>query len=152
MRRKDKEIVDRGEIEAILHRADICRLAMADEAGPYVVPLNFGFSDQSLYFHSAHKGRKIDMLKKDPRVCFECDLDVEVVSGEKACDWGTYFKSVIGFGRARFVADIEAKKKALNIIMKHYAGKSFEFSADDVNQVTIICVDIEKMTGKRAVA
>ena len=57
---------------------------MADEAGPYIVPLNFGFSDDSLYFHSAHKGRKIDILKKNPRVCFEFDLGVKIISGEKS--------------------------------------------------------------------
>ena len=150
MRRKDKEITDRGEIEAIIHQSDVCRLAMADEAGPYIVPLNFGFSDDSLYFHSAHKGRKIDILKKNPRVCFEFDLGVKIISGEKACDWGTYFKSVIGFGKARFVKDIEAKKKALNVIMNHYAGKSFEYTGTDVDKVAIIRVDIEQMTGKRA--
>jgi len=150
MRRKDKEITDRGEIEAIIHQSDVCRLAMADAAGPYIVPLNFGLSENSLYFHSAHKGRKMDILKKNPQVCFEFDLGVRVISGEKACDWGTYFKSVIGFGKAQLVNDIEAKKKALNVIMDHYAGKSFKFSGTDVDRVAIIRVDIDQMTGKRA--
>jgi nitroimidazol reductase NimA-like FMN-containing flavoprotein (pyridoxamine 5'-phosphate oxidase superfamily) len=152
MRRKDKEITDRGEIEAIILQSDVCRLAMADAAGPYIVPLNFGFSENSLYFHSAHKGRKMDIIKKNPQVCFEFDLGVRIISGEKACNWGTYFKSVIGFGKAQLVNDTEAKKKALNIIMDHYAGKSFQFSETDVDRVAIIRVDINQMTGKHAQA
>ena len=80
MRRKEKEITDRGEIEAIIHQSDVCRLAMADAGGHYIVPLNFGFSENSLYLHTAQKGRKIDILKKNPRVFFEFYLGVSVIS------------------------------------------------------------------------
>ncbi len=152
MRRKDKEITDRNEIEAIIQRSDVCRVAMADHTGPYIVPLNFGFSDNTLYFHSALKGRKIDILKKNPEVCFEFDQGVELVpgEGEKACGWGTRYQSVIGFGTAVFITETGEKKKALNIIMAHYAGKTFEFSDTDVDQVAVIRIDIRRMTGKAA--
>ena len=43
-----------------------------------------------------------------------------------------------------------AKKEALNVIMNHYAGKSFDFKGADVRMVTIIRVDIEQMSGKCA--
>lgn len=152
MRRKEKQITDQSEMVAILHRAEVCRLAMVDEGRPYIIPLNFGYSNGSLYFHSAWKGRKIDVLKQNPQVCFECDLDVKIVIGKKACEWGAEYKSVIGFGRARFITESEAKKKALNIIMDHYAGRSFDFSDGDVDKVAVIHVEIEEMTGKRSPA
>ena len=60
MRRKDKEITDRNAIESIIAKSRICRLAMVDDAGPYIVPLCFGFRNNTLYFHSAAEGKKLD--------------------------------------------------------------------------------------------
>ena len=60
MRRKDKEIKDQQEIESILGKADVCRLAFSDNDIPYIVPVNYGYRDHCLYFHSAKEGKKID--------------------------------------------------------------------------------------------
>ena len=64
MRRKEKEITDHTEIEAILNRSEICRLAMADDNVPYVVALNYGYANNCLYIHCAPEGKKIDMIRK----------------------------------------------------------------------------------------
>ncbi|MGW8186537.1 MAG: pyridoxamine 5'-phosphate oxidase family protein, partial [Desulfobacterales bacterium] len=103
MRRKDKEISDRDEIELIIEKALVCRLAMVDEAEPYLVPLCFGFRNNTLFFHSAAEGKKLGLLRKNPRVCFELDCDTEVRTGEKACDFSMRYRSVIGFGTVAFV-------------------------------------------------
>ena len=120
MRRKEKEITDKETIESILHRANVCRLAMCQDNIPYLVPMNFGYRDDTLFFHSAWKGRKIDMLKKNDRVCFEVDIDHELVTGDQACDFSMKFLSIIGYGKASFIEDSEGKRKALDIIMSHY--------------------------------
>jgi len=113
MRRKDKEISDLSAIEAIINKATVCRLAMANGDKPYLVPMSFGYQDHSLYFHGALKGQKIDMLKKNPTVCFEIDVSVEAVSNDDACAWSMQFQSVIGFGKAAFVEGLEAKRQSL---------------------------------------
>ena len=150
MRRKEKEIKSKEEIESVIQKALVCRLAMADENGPYIVPLSFGYRDGALYFHCAKEGRKLDILKKNKRVCFEIDTDHEIVESEKACKWGMKYKSVIGFGNAFFIEDMESKKRALDIIMRHYSGRSFEFEEKEVNRVVIFKIEIESMTGKRS--
>ena len=96
MRRKDREITDRNEIELIIEKSTVCRLAMADDSGPYIVPLCFGFRNNTLYFHSAAEGKKLGFLRKNPRVCFELDCDTEVRTGGKACDFSMRYRSVIG--------------------------------------------------------
>ena len=58
MRRKDREITDRAEIEAILNEAMVCRIGLADGGEPYVVPLSFGYEDGSVYIHSAPEASK----------------------------------------------------------------------------------------------
>ena len=148
MRRKDREIKDKNEIEAIINSAIICRLAMIDEDYPYIVPLCFGYEDNTLYFHSASQGKKLDILKKNNRVCFEFDIDQRLKMGEKACEWGMTYKSVIGFGKAYFLKDFQIKRNALDHIMRNYADGSFEYSEPEIKNTTVIKVEIEQMTGK----
>ena len=110
MRRRDREITDREEMEAILQAAQVCRLAVADGEEPYVVPLCFGYESGSFYFHSAFEGRKIDILKKNPRVCIEADSTAGLIRDADPCAWGVRYASVICTGRARFVVDAMEKK------------------------------------------
>jgi hypothetical protein len=148
MRRKDKEVTDRNAIESIISRARICRVAMADETGPYIVPLCFGFRDNTLYFHSAALGKKTGLLRENPRVCFELDCDTEVRTGAKACDFSMRYRSVIGFGTAAFVEAAAAKREALDIIMNHYAEGTFDYPDTAVNRISVFKIEIDTMTGK----
>lgn len=148
MRRKDKEITDRKEIEAVIENSMVCRLAMADEAGPYLVPLCFGFKDNTLYFHSAADGRKLGILRKNPRVCFELDGDTAVRTGKKACDFSMRYRSVIGFGTTVFIETEAARREALDIIMRHYAPGSFDYPAATLERIAVFKVEIDTMTGK----
>ncbi|PID57865.1 hypothetical protein CSB45_06515 [candidate division KSB3 bacterium] len=79
MRRKDKEICDIQQIEAIITASTVCRLGLCLHGRPYVVPLNFGYNDRTIYLHSAQKGKKLDILRQNPRVCVEFDLGDKTV-------------------------------------------------------------------------
>ena len=148
MRRKDKEITGAKDIEEIIRGANICRLALCEGGRPYVVPLCFGYEDGKLYFHSASQGRKLEILKNNRNVCFEMDIDQELVSGEAPCKYGFRYRSVVGFGRASFVRDPESKCKALGMIMKNYSEGVFDFTESQIAKTAVIKVDIEDMTGK----
>ena len=64
MRRHEKAITDRAAIEAVIRRADVCRLGLSDAGHPYIVPVNFGYEDGVIFVHSAPEGRKIDICFK----------------------------------------------------------------------------------------
>ena len=149
MRRKDREITDRADIESILHEATVCRIALADGGEPYIVPLSFGYEDGSIYIHSAPEGKKIAMLKKNPCCCFEVDICDQVIRGDRPCSWGMRYRSVIGYGRAEILKDAEGKKYGLNCIMQHYGSGILEFSEQDIGSVAVIRITIESMTGKK---
>ena len=151
MRRSEREIKDPGEIDAILQSAQVCRIAMAVGGRPYIVPVNFAVSDNHLYFHSAQKGKKIDMLRDNPAVCFEVDIPGDLKGSDTACSWGMKYQSVIGFGQADFIEDASEKKKALGVLMKKYAGRdSLPYADNILDKVLVIGVKIETMTGKRS--
>lgn len=150
MRRKDKEISDRSEIDAVIRKSTVCRLAMIDGDRPYVVPLCFGYHGDVLYFHGASSGKKIELLQANPNVCFEFDWVVEIIEAEDACKWSIKYQSVVGFGRAFLLESPEEKIEGLNIIMSQYSGKTFQFPEDRLKATTVFKVEIAGMTGKQS--
>jgi nitroimidazol reductase NimA-like FMN-containing flavoprotein (pyridoxamine 5'-phosphate oxidase superfamily) len=150
LRRKEKEITDKSEIESIIHKSLVCRLGLADQEEPYIVPLCFGYDNNTLYFHSAQNGKKIEVLKRNNRVCFEFDIEPEVQAGKTACAWGMRYRSVIGYGKASFIDDPEEKRKAICMIMGQYTEGNFDFSEKAFQETLVIKVDIQSMTGKKS--
>jgi len=148
LRRADKEIADRGEIDKILRKATVCRLGLVDNAIPYVVPLSFGYEGNTLYFHSAHEGKKVGLLKRNAAVCFEFDVDVEPVRSETSCGWTMRYRSVIGSGTASFVEDPGAKSAALETIMRQYTDGPYEFPEEMLRKIAVIKVVIGEISGK----
>ncbi len=154
MRRKDRAVIDPVEILDIISKIKVCRLGLVDEDTAYIVPLNFGytFSDQldTLYFHSAHSGRKMDLLKANPKVCFEMDDEHQLISGELACDYTFDFVSVIGTGVIEFIEDRLEKINALDILMKHQSGSTdFTYSDAAIDQVTVYRLNVTEVQVKR---
>jgi nitroimidazol reductase NimA-like FMN-containing flavoprotein (pyridoxamine 5'-phosphate oxidase superfamily) len=58
-----------------------------------------------LYFHSANEGRKIECIESNPNVCFTIAISDPFVTGEKACNYGMKYRSVVGYGNIRIVED-----------------------------------------------
>ena len=152
MRRTDKEITKKEEMEAIIAKATICRIGFIDTDAPYIVPMNFGYQNNCLYFHSAHQGRKIDILKKNNNVCFEIDSNHEVINTGIPCNWSSKYASVMGTGKASILTDDDQKKEGLSIIIDHYSsGSSYSFSKKKLDEVVIMKIEIVQMTGKKSI-
>jgi nitroimidazol reductase NimA-like FMN-containing flavoprotein (pyridoxamine 5'-phosphate oxidase superfamily) len=151
MRKKDKEIVNHWEMEEIMRQAMICRISLVDGEYPYIVPVNFVVKDNYLYFHSAAEGKKMEILRKNKNVCFEMDINTEIVKGKSPCVWGMKYLSVIGFGRALFIDNSKEKKKVLNMLMEKYAGKGdYIYQEEALQKVIVVGVIMEKITGKKS--
>ena len=149
MRRKDREIVDQTAIRAVMEEAQVCRIGLSDNGMPYVIPMNFGLGINCLYVHCAKEGRKIDVIRKNNRVCFEMDILHEVRREALRCGCSTRFDSIIGFGRAVIVEEPCEKRLALDRIMEHYGAEGpFPYAEEYFAKTAIIRIDIESMTFK----
>lgn len=153
MRRKDREITDINEIIGIMKKCGVCRLALFDEEYPYIVPLNFGMSDENdsicLYFHGASSGKKLDLIKKCGKASFEMDCGHNLITGERACDYTMEYESVCGSGTVEILNDSE-KAAALTLLMNQYDKKeSHEFDENEIKAVTVFKLNAENITGKR---
>ena len=153
MRRKEREVTDIKEIEAIISECDVCRIAIANNNTPYIVTMNFGYvggENPHLYFHCATEGRKLEMIRNNNYVCFEMDTDHNIYKGKKGCDWGMEYSSVVGYGRIVFVDDEVEKYAGLSHIMDHYGGSgNYSYNEKVLAKTLVLRLDISEMTGKR---
>jgi hypothetical protein len=148
MRQKDREIKNRKAIDDIIRRCRVCRLAMCDDGQPYIIPLNFGYDGKFLYFHAALEGRKIDIIRRNSRVGFEFDILHNIVTAQRACDWGAKYESVVGTGTAEIINDVEVKKTALECIMRQYGSEAGDFPEEIMKKTLILRVRILEISGK----
>jgi len=109
MRKANQEITDPKVKEGILAQSNICRIAMNDAEAPYILPFNYGYRDNCIYIHSAAEGKKIDLIKNNSKVCFEIEEEAEIVKHEKACNWATTYKSIVGYGKMNIINDYDEK-------------------------------------------
>jgi len=151
MHRKQNEITDKKQIESVLIQGDVCRLALIDNGLPYIVPVNYGYGNNTIYIHSGKHGRKIEILEQNPIVCFEIELPITIIKSEIPCKWSAKYRSVIGYATVQFITDFEQKKLALDIIMQHYGKTTANiYSNEQVNSVLILQLTITKITGKQS--
>lgn len=152
MRRKDRQVTDISRIAELISGCKVCRMAMCDNGRPYIVALNFGYTCEdgafTFYFHSATEGRKLDILRANPSVCLELDWAGDVVESDTPCSYGYQFASVIAEGRVEFIQEPEDKASALNCLMSHMAGRTFDFTPQMLGSVCVYRVRAESLSCK----
>lgn len=140
------------EILRILDTCKVCRVAVQDCEGLYIVPMNYGYVFEngrlSFYFHSAMEGRKVRAFASSADVAFEMDCAHQLLEGERACQYGYAYKSIIGNGKISCVADLEEKKQALSILMKVQTGSDFAFTDQMASTVAVFRMDVSRFTAK----
>ncbi|NLG04902.1 MAG: pyridoxamine 5'-phosphate oxidase family protein [Clostridia bacterium] len=153
MRRADREVTDINEIMEILDQCKTAHVAMVDDGHPYVVPLSYGYKIEdgilTLYLHSAKEGRKIDILKKNPEVCFEICNEGMAVFPETPCNSGYYFSSVIGNGVVEFLEEAADKTEALSMMFRQQSGRDVTFTEQQALAVCVFKIVSNDFTGKR---
>ena len=154
MRRADREITNYQQIKSIIEQAKVVHIGMIDHNRPYIVPMQYGFvfadGTLTLYVHCAKEGRKLDILKKNPRVFIELETNVAIVSGgDVPCKYGSEYASVMGDGTAVIVEDVAEKISGLQLMMKTQSGRDFEITEQMTASVTVLRIDVPCVTAKR---
>ena len=153
MRRKDREVTGRADLEQILKSCEVCRLGLVDGDQPYIVPLNYAYEWQGenpiIYAHCATVGYKLDLLAKNNKVCLEIDTDHQLVVAEAAADYSYAYSSFIGFGRAAVLTDDTEKRFGLQLLMQHIAGPGEYPLPENLDNVAVLRIELDKFSGKR---
>ena len=148
---KNRVITLKEEIERIILKCEVCNLAMVDSNNtPYVIPMNFGYEKDTIYLHSGQTGKKIDILKKNPKVAvsFSTDHELRWQSEKVACSYSMKYKSVLASGHVEFVEEREEKIAALNVIMKNYTDREYAYGEPSLIEVLVFKVVVDKLEGR----
>ena len=130
-------------------RRRLCISRSADNNIPFIVPVFFAYDGTALYFHSASAGTKVEIMKRNNKVCFEISIDHGIIASDKACDFEAQHRTVIGFGKAVFVTDGAEKVKALDGIVAQFSDQKFEYPQRNLERTAVIRIDIESIKGKK---
>ena len=150
--KREIKITESDEISRILDTAKVLHMGLAVDNEPYVVPMNYGYALEDgrlvLYLHSAVKGKKLDMIRVNPNIFFSIDCDRMPFEGRVPCQYGLVYSSIMGWGKATIVEDVEEKMQAMTLLMKTQTGKDFSFNERLVSIVAVIRIDVEEYTAK----
>ena len=146
-----KQLISAEETADVMKRCTCGVLAcLGDDDYAYAVPLSYVYLNNTIYFHSAKAGHKIDSLLRNPKVSFAVIDEDRVVSAE----YTTYYRSVIAFGRARIAEGDEWFKAFKSLVEKYSADQPEEEKREEVSNCThslIVAIDVEQVTGKAAI-
>lgn len=145
-------IEEQERIETVIRSCKVCFVGMADENGvPYVLPMNFGYENGTIYLHSAQEGRSIRTMERNPRLCITFCTEPELIRQhpDVACSHRMRAGSVVCEGVVQFEEDFAEKQKALDVIMRQYVpDKKFNYSAPATHNVKVWKMKIETVGAK----
>lgn len=149
---REFQITDMDKIIEILDKCKIVHVGMVDGDEPYVVPLNYGYTLEdgklTLYLHGNTVGRKLDLMRRNPKVFIEMNCDIQPFDGKMACQYGTSYSSLMGRGTATVMDDPQDKIEGLSIFMKTQTGNDFEFTEKLVSVVSVMKIEVTEFTAK----
>ena len=137
-------------MEKILQEEEIGYLGLSLEGSPYVVPLNYSYGNGKIVFHCRLKGKKLDYLKSNPRVCFAVGRQPGAVrehAGGNPCHVDS--DSVICYGEARVIEDLDERQAALNSFNRRYSPAAADISLERVMNCCAVEIKVLEMTGRQ---
>lgn len=149
MRRSEKLMSIQDTVK-VLQEAEYGTFATVGDNGyPYSVPLNYVYEKDTIYFHSAHTGNKIENIKMNHKVGFS------VVSYHKLLPdkFDTEYDSAILFGTGSEVIHEQEKRHALQLFIEKYSRDYFaegtSYIDKAIHAVAVYKIQVDHMSGKR---
>jgi nitroimidazol reductase NimA-like FMN-containing flavoprotein (pyridoxamine 5'-phosphate oxidase superfamily) len=128
IRQEKLACTDDIRIDQFLSHARTGYLGLSDGDHPYVVPLNFIWMNEAVYFHGAAQGRKIDLIHANPNCCFTVSEDYGTMVSPIPAKTDTAYMSVILFGVLEKVTDLEEATAAMQVMLDKYVPGYYDKS------------------------
>jgi nitroimidazol reductase NimA-like FMN-containing flavoprotein (pyridoxamine 5'-phosphate oxidase superfamily) len=141
---------DNGRCEEFIEGTYQGVLVMCHENVPYAVPMNHGYAEGRFYFHCATHGRKLDMLRRNPNVCYVIRKYYGTTEDrEKSLKCHGPWESVIAYGKARVIEEPGELYRAFRAFMGYHGRADYEPSDEAYTNTRAIIIDVEHMTARK---
>jgi nitroimidazol reductase NimA-like FMN-containing flavoprotein (pyridoxamine 5'-phosphate oxidase superfamily) len=139
----------RDEMERLLQEEKVGYLGLSLDEKPYVVPLNYHYSEGRIWFHCGFRGKKLDFLKRNPQVCFTVARQTGQVREHAGDPCHVDSDSVICYGRAKVVEDMGEREIALNFFNRSFRPGAVDVPFERVKNCCVVEITISEMTGRQ---
>ncbi len=151
---------DRGKddawIRSFLTQGEVGTMATSIDNQPFLVTRNYAYDAErhAIYLHGAFKGRTIENVQVNPKVCFSVSKMGRLVPDKKAQEFGVEYSGIIVFGTTSIVDNDDEATHGLQLLMDKYfphleLGTDYEPVSEFALKVTAIYrIDIESWSGK----
>lgn len=150
MRKKDRQTT-LAEAWQIFDESPYVSVAMMDGEYPYTIMVNAARCGEVLYFHCALEGKKLECIRKQPKVCVSAVSKHTVLSKKQT----VAYASCIIKADATIVENVEEKRKALHAICERYTPDHMEciqnIQESGIRQTGIVRLDVIEISGKQNV-
>jgi hypothetical protein len=156
MSAKNKTTMTKAQIKKILGEEDVGCLCLSRNGEPYGVPVSYAFIKNRIVFHSSLKGRKLDFIRKNKRVCFVVSRHPDRAKPhhpEKGCKYR--YESVVCSGKAVIIRDVQERFYWLSRFLKYFNVRIGK--APDANPITeevaarvgCVVIKVDKFSGRK---
>ncbi len=163
IRYKQRICTDQEKIEEFMFTSRTGVLAVSAGEYPYAVPLNFVWHEGCIYFHGMGSGKKVDILSQSPPVAFTVYEEYGTVKDPMPCHADTAYMSVMIFGKAEKVTDVNEAAEVLQKLVEKFMPKFYDHpltgglvekyrSSMDGRAVSVYRIRTETMTAKENAA
>jgi nitroimidazol reductase NimA-like FMN-containing flavoprotein (pyridoxamine 5'-phosphate oxidase superfamily) len=138
------------KMEEILRKETMGFLGLSMDGIPYVVPLYYGYVKGRILFHCALKGKKLDYIRTNPKVCFTVGKQFgRVCRHPQGAHCRASHDSVICYGVARIIENMEERCEILNAFNRCLQPEAEDIPIEAISKCYAVEIKINKMTGRQ---
>ncbi len=142
-------VASHRQMEKVLAEGRVGYLGLSLDGQPYVVPLTYGYLAGKILFHGALEGKKLDLIRANPRVCFTVARQFgEVVPHPQGAICHVNSDSVICYGTARIIDDVEERRTTLDSFNHCLQPHAEQLTIQDVSSCSAVEITVHEMTGR----
>ena len=157
VRRKDREVTDEAWIKDFLYRSQYGVLSTIDSDQPFLNSKLFVYDEttNAIYLHGASQGRTPSNIRSNDRVCFSVSEMGRLLPADEACEFSVEYASVVVFGRAQILSDLDDIIYGLQLLLdkyfpNHHPGVHYpSLDSKQVSGTAVYRITIESWSGKQ---
>lgn len=142
-------ILDMQQIESLLRNEIVGRIGCHDENTTYIVPISYAYDGEYIYCHT-HEGKKLDMMRRNPRVCFETDHLENMANWQSVIAWGTFEELKDPLLRSKALEHLHRRIYPMMPSETVRLSRDWPFRPDELNRIKGVTfrIRVEEKTGR----
>jgi len=137
------------QIDQLIYSQVIGRIGCHADGITYVVPISYAYDGYCIYGHTL-EGMKVNMMRKNPKICFEIDNTKDLANWQSAICWGTFEEITDQDERLKALKALEARRLPIITSETMHLTSQWPFPSGEINKLAgiVFRIVIKDKTGR----